>query len=60
MKDLRCKFGRHSLDRFRYIKVVRYHKNGKKYHRNYGFCKRCGKLLFNFAKVKIGGQHGAD
>ena len=48
MKSLLCKLGFHKPDNDKYERVVRYHrtyKKGKKYHRNYVICKRCGKRL---------------
>ena len=47
-----CKLGFHKEDGYRYMVETRYHKNGKKYHRNYCFCRRCGKKmhLFDFDK----------
>ena len=55
MKGILCKLGFHSPDKYGYMKVTRRHKNGKKYHRNYVVCKRCGKMLSTFAKFKTGG-----
>lgn len=57
MKDIRCMLGRHKPSGNRYIIAERYHKNGKKYHRNYVVCERCGKLLYKFAKAKTGGRN---
>ena len=55
MKKILCKLGFHVPDKYRYMKVTRYHRNGKKYHRNYVVCERCGKMLHTFAKIKTGG-----
>lgn len=59
MKNIFCMIGLHRLDQNRYLIATRYHKNGKKYHKNYFICERCGKKLGSFAKVKTGGhKHG--
>lgn len=53
MKPLLCKLGLHQKDKYRYY-VVKKKRHGRKwYHRNYFYCKRCGKLLAPFAKRKI-------
>lgn len=44
-----CKLGFHKEDGYRYMVETRYHNNGKKYHRNYCFCRRCGKKMRLFA-----------
>ena len=52
MKNILCKLGFHKPYEYGYLKVTRRHKSGKKYHRNYVICKRCGKMLHTFAKRK--------
>lgn len=54
MKNILCKLGFHSPDKYEYIVVTRRHKNGKKYHKNFIICKKCGKRLRSFAKRKGG------
>ncbi len=50
MKNLICMLGIHSPDKYSYVEITRTHTNGKKYHKNYLVCKRCGKMLFTFSK----------
>lgn len=51
-KPILCKLGFHRTDKYRYEIVTRQHKNGKKYHRNYIICVRCGKRISTFAVGK--------
>ena len=51
-KPILCKLGFHQADKYRYEQVTRRHQNGKKYHRNYVVCKRCGKRLRTFSIEK--------
>ena len=46
MKNLLCILGLHRKDKNSTLVSERYHKNGKKYHRRYIVCKRCGKPLY--------------
>lgn len=56
MKNILCRLGFHRPDKYYHIKVTRRHsKNGKKYHRNYIFCEKCGKRLATFTRGKKGG-----
>lgn len=50
--NILCKLGIHKENRYRYMVEHRRHKNGKKYHRNFCFCERCGKKIraFRFDK----------
>lgn len=57
MKNILCKLGFHKRHKYGYMKVTRQHKNGKKFHRNYIFCERCGKHIATFKKVKTGGMN---
>ena len=57
MKNIFCKLGFHKSFEYGYEKVTRKHKNGKKYHRNYVVCARCGKRLATLAKQKTGGKN---
>ena len=55
MKNILCMLGFHKPDETTYIEETRYHNSGKKhhgkkYHKNYLVCKRCGKKLRSFAK----------
>lgn len=45
MKNIRCKLGLHKPLEGYCMVIIRQHKNGKKYRRNYRICKRCGKKL---------------
>lgn len=54
MKNILCMLGFHKPDEITYQQETRYHKNGKKYHKNYTFCQRCGKRLHSFAIKKEG------
>lgn len=56
MKNILCRLGIHAADEHGYVRVTRRHKHGgKKYHRNYVICKRCGKWLYPFSFHKAGG-----
>lgn len=53
MKTFLCRIGLHQKERYRYY-VVKIKRPGRKtYHRNYFYCRRCGKLITPFAKRKI-------
>lgn len=54
MKNIFCRLGFHRPNKYKYIKVTRRHTNGKKYHRNYVFCEKCGKRLYSFRTQKKG------
>lgn len=54
MKNIFCRLGFHRPNKYEYIKVTRRHTNGKKYHRNYVFCEKCGKRLYSFRTQKKG------
>ena len=53
-KPILCKLGFHQADKYKYEQVTRRHQNGKKYHKNYVICKRCGKRLRSFSVGKEG------
>jgi len=48
-KPILCKLGFHVADKYRELIVKRRHLGGKQYHRNYFFCKHCGKRITPFA-----------
>ena len=54
MKNILCRIGLHKPDKFRYLVSTSVHKNGKKYHRNYVICERCGKRIATIARKKNG------
>lgn len=47
-----CKIGLHKKDPIKYVRVEKTRSNGKKYHRNYCVCMRCGKRLEKFGFKK--------
>lgn len=51
-KPILCKLGLHKEDKYRYEVSTRRHQNGKRYHRNYVICERCGKRLRSFSAEK--------
>lgn len=57
-KPLLCWLGIHKPDKYKYLRVKRWHFGGRKmYHRNYAICERCGKRLCTLS-VQI--QKGAS
>ena len=49
MKPILCKIGLHCADKEHFAYVIKRRSGRKAYHRNYFFCKRCGKRITPFA-----------